>query len=148
MKSFTFFFVWVATGLILASAAFASTPPAPGSSQFTAAKVESIEDNLLLCLASEYPGVRASAALTLRQLKAVARDYSFNRSVIPLMRIVNGEQYDSQSRITAALALYSLESERGDYAIRMTAQLTEAERVKFIYEHLTYARMQEKLASR
>jgi HEAT repeat protein len=145
MKSFTILFVWVATGLILASAAFASSP---ASSKFTAAKVETIEDNLLLCLASEYPGVRSSAALTLKQLKAVASDYSFNRSVIPLMKIVNGEQYDSQSRIAAALALYSLESERGDYAIRMTAKLTETERVKFIYEHLAYARTQEKLASR
>ena len=120
----------------------------PVSSQFTVAKVETIEDNLLLCLASEYPGVRASAALTLQQLKAAAPEYSFNRTVIPLMKIVNGEQYDSQSRIAAALALYSLESERGDYAIRMTAQLTEMERVKFIYEHLAYARTQKKLGSR
>jgi len=43
--------------------------------------------------------------------------------------------------------LHSLESARGDYAIRMTAQLTEAARVKFIYEHLAYARMMETLAS-
>ncbi len=148
MKFLSYLFVWVATGLILASAAFASTPPAPASSQFTAAKVQSIEDNLLLCLSSECPGVRASAALTLKQLKAVVPEYSFNRSVIPLLRIVNGEQYDTQSRIAAALALSSLESDRGDYAIRMTAQLTGMERVKFIYEHLAYARMQEKLASR
>ena len=145
MKALRLIIVWVATGLILASAAYASTPSTP---QFTFTKVHTIEDNLLLCLASEYPGVRASAALTLRQLKAVAPDYSFNRSVIPLMKIVNGEQYDIQSRVAAALALHSLESARGDYAIRMTAQLTEAARVKFIYEHLAFARMMETLASR
>lgn len=145
MRSSVRFIVWVAAGLILASVAYASEPPSP---QFTTPKVKAIEDNLLLCLASEYPGVRASAALTLRQLKAEAPDYSFNRSIIPLMRIVNGEQFDCQSRIAAALALHSLASPRGDYAIRMTAQLTDETKVKFIYEHLAYARMTEVLASR
>lgn len=147
MKARMLFIVWVATGLMLASAAFASTPSNP-SSQFTPAKLQAIEDNLLLCFASEIPGVRASAALTLRQLKAVAGDYSFNRSIIPLMRIVKGEQYDVCSRVAAALALHSLESARGDYAISTTARFTEVAKVKFFCEHLAHARMMETLASR
>jgi hypothetical protein len=147
MKAATLFIVWVVMGLMLASVAFASTPPNP-SSQFTFTKLQAIEDNLLLCLASEIPGVRASAALTLRQLKAVAPEYSFNRSIIPLMRIVKGEQYDDCSRIAAALALHSLESARGDFAISRTAQFTDAERVKFICGHLAQARITETLASR
>ena len=146
MKARMLFIVWVATGLVLASAAFASPPSTP--SQFTPAKLQAIEDNLLLCFASEIPGVRASAALTLRQLKAVAGEYSFSRSIIPLMRIVKGEQYDVCSRVAAALALHSLESARGDYAISTTARFTEVAKVKFFCEHLAHARAQETLASR
>lgn len=148
MKIGKLLLICVAAGLILTSSAPASTPPDASSTRFSSEKLQIIEENLILCLNSEYPGVRASAALTLRQLKEVAPEYSFTSSIIPLMGIVNDERYDNPSRIAAALALHALKSDRGDYAIRMTSQLTDVARVKFIYEHLAYARLQERLANR
>ena len=138
--------VIVAASLVLPVVAIAGTPPNPPSSTFTVDKLATIEDNLVLCLTSEYPGVRATAALTIRQLKDAAPEYEFNRTIIPLMALVKNEDVDAVSRITASLALHSVQSSRGDYAIKMTARFTDVEKVKHLCEGLTYARTMEKLS--
>ncbi|MEP0822421.1 MAG: hypothetical protein HRF44_06195 [Ignavibacterium sp.] len=144
MKPTALFLILVAASLVLSGSAFAGTSPDNATSRFTSDQLSRIENNLLLCLASELPGVRATAALTLRQVRQAAPEYSFTRCIIPLMRIVKGEEFDITSRIAAGLALHDLASSRGDYAIKMTAQFTETERVKRTYEHLVFARSMEK----
>lgn len=144
MKQGSLLLIVVAASLVLSGSAFATAPPDNPTTRFTGEKLALIEDNLLLGLASESPGVRATAALTLRQLKEAAPDYSFSRSIIPLMRIVKDENCDVVCRITASLALHSLGSARGDYAIRMTGYFTETSRIKQLCENLAYARTLEK----
>jgi hypothetical protein len=147
MKHGSLLLIVVAASLVLSGSAFATAPPDnPTTRVFTQEQLVKIEDNLLLCLASECPGVRATAALTIKQLKETAPGYSFERSIIPLMRIVKNEDSDDCSRLTASLALHVLESARGDYAIKMTAYFTEAGRVKRMCENLSYTRTTEKLA--
>lgn len=148
MKPTALFLILVAASLVLSGSAFAGTPPDNATTRFTAAKLALIEDNLLLCLASDLPGVRATAALTVRQLKQAVPEHSFNRCVIPLMRIVKNEAFEPASRIAAGLALHELASARGDFAIKMTAQFTETERVKRTYEHLAFARLMENTSTR
>jgi hypothetical protein len=57
-------------------------------------------------------------------------EYNWSNSIIPLMRIVNGEDNDTDARITAALALYDLRTDRGDFLIVRNARFTSNERVK------------------
>lgn len=147
MKQFLVLLLLVAS-VAVCTTAFASALPADNTGKFTAEKLKQIEDNLIVCLASDCPGIRTSAALTLKQLKEIVPEYAFSRSIIPLMAVVNSEDYDENSRIVAALALYKLESDRGDYAIKWTGHFTGAPRVKHIYEALTYDREQSRLAAR
>lgn len=139
----------VAASLVFSGSAFAAAPPdLPATKLFTQEQLARIEDNLILCLSSESPGVRATAAMTIKQLKEAAPGYSFERSIIPLMRNVKNENSDDCSRLTASLALHVLGSARGDYAIKMTAHFTEAGRVKRMCEHLSFVRTMEKFALR
>ena len=134
--------------VVICSTALASAPSAGTDGKFTEEKLRQIEENLIACLASESPGVRTSAALTLKQLKEIAPEYALSRSVIPLMVVVNNEGFDQNSRIVAGLALHQLGSDRGDYAIKWTGYFTDATRVKHIFEALTYDRGQTRLTSR
>ena len=147
MRPGSLLLIVVAASLVLSGSAIASPPPDASTTRFTAQKLAVIEDNLLACLTSGYPGSRASAALAVRELKQVAPEYGFNRLIIPLMQIVKDENCDVASRITASLALHAIQSGRGDYAIKMTARFTEVERIKRICENLVYARMVEKTVS-
>ncbi len=131
--------VAVAASLMFCTAAAANPLETP-EQRFTEEKLALIQENLLFCLASEYPGVRATAALTLRQVKNAAPEHSFDECIIPLMRIVKSEKYDIASRITAALALHELRSARGDYAIKTTGWFTDVERLQRIYSALAFAR--------
>ncbi|MBM4168381.1 MAG: hypothetical protein FJ215_04405 [Ignavibacteria bacterium] len=148
MKPITPVVLIVVATLLIAASAFASTPPDRAASPFSFDRLKLIEENLIACLGSDIPGVRATAALTLKQLTDLAPDYSFDRSIIPLMRIVKDEACDGPSRIAAALALHALRSDRGDYAIKMNARFTRSQRIKHMYEHLALARSLERQAVR
>jgi hypothetical protein len=125
-----------------------------GSSQprFTQQKMERIEENLAICLESTIPGVQATAASTVRQLIALVPEYSFShRITIALMRIVKDEGATSGSRILAALALHDLDSEMGNFAIKMQARFGDCEKFKHFCALLAYTRNvenQEALADR
>ena len=58
--------------VVVCSVAVAATPPADNTGKFTMEKLKQIEENLIICLASGCPGIRTSAALTLKQLKELA----------------------------------------------------------------------------
>jgi hypothetical protein len=137
----------MAATLIFGATAFCAehpfNPTLANARSFSADQLELIESNLILALESNVPGLQATAALTLRQVKEISPDYAFNRSIIPLMRIVGNEEYDVTSRVAAGLALHDLRSERGDYRIKLAGRFTENPKLKHLYEWLAYYRTKE-----
>ncbi len=105
---------------------------------FHNATIEQTEQSLVLALNSDIPGVQLSAALTVRQLKALMPERSFSMFVIPLMRIVKQENADRCSRVIAAIALHDLHSAIGDYAISRQARFTGCDRLARTCRWLTY----------
>ncbi len=109
----------------------------PRAVQLTEQKIDLIEENLVMALArDDVPGLQASAALVLRDIKRTAPRFNFNSSTIPLMRIVKNENADRMSRVAAALALFELGSNIGDFAIRRTGEFTDDGHVKHICQSL------------
>ncbi|MBI5022533.1 MAG: hypothetical protein HZB59_13950 [Ignavibacteriales bacterium] len=102
-----------------------------------------IEANLISALKSNNSGMQTSAAIVLKQIKQIVPEYEFSQTIIPLMGIVKSEQCCSTTRVTAALALHALKSERGDFAIKRTARFTEDERLKQICSYLAWDREKE-----
>lgn len=134
MKTWLVFAALLGGVLILACTAVA------GHRAFDPPTLDRIERSLAMAFESNSPGMQATAALTLRQVKAVVPDYTFERCVIPLMRIVKGESYDPNARVCAAIALHELGSGRGDFAIRRTAEFTECPRLRHTCAWLTHYR--------
>ncbi len=85
-------------------------------------KKEAVEANLLNGVQSVNFGLRTSAAAMLGDLKS-------SQAVIPLMRMLRTES-DERARVVAALALYKIGDPVGIYAVKMTGQLDDNERVK------------------
>jgi hypothetical protein len=110
---------------------------------FKQATVEQTEKSLVMALESESPGLQMSAALTVRELKALMPERSFSCFVIPLMRIVKTEEGDRWARVVAAIALHDLHSAIGDFAIARTAKFCECERLKNTCIWLAYYRLLE-----
>jgi hypothetical protein len=113
------------------------------ASLFKNATIEQTEKSLIMALESESPGLQTSAALTVRELKALMPQRSFSCFVIPLMRIVKTEDGDRCSRVIAAIALHDLHSAIGDYAIARAAKFCDCERLKRTCTWLTYYRLLE-----
>jgi hypothetical protein len=83
---------------------------------------QTVESIIIVLNNHDSPSMQASAAQTIRQLEWTFPDESFDSFVEPLMRIVNNEGADSQTRILAALALDGLHSDTGDAAIERVAK--------------------------
>ena len=129
----------VGMALVGALSAKASAAGPARDSRFSDEKLILIEANLVAGLSdADRPTLQASAAGVLRQVKEYAPEYDFSSAVIPLMAIVKDESKDEPARILAALALHSLHSGRGDYAIKTTAWFTGNERVKKICSALAF----------
>jgi hypothetical protein len=120
------------TGIVLCSVVFGIVAAGDIETRrtFTKATVERIEKDLIRALESNSPGLQTSAATTLIQMRKLVPNYAWSQSIIPLMRIVNGENYEADARIAAALALYELRTDRGDYSIVRNARFTSNARVK------------------
>jgi hypothetical protein len=135
--------------VLLGLALFAATAMAQGegrrSPYFSDEKLYQFETNLIIAIQSGYPGLESSAAQTLRELKAYNPGFSYSRSIVPLMRLVKSENADTRSRICATLALHDLKSERGDYAIAITAKFSDNQKMKKLCYWLAYTRQVEKL---
>ncbi len=131
----------IALGIVLAGAvSVQAQQSALHSPYFTADKIHQFETNLIVALNSGIPGMQSSAAQTLRELRLYNPDYDYSRSIIPLMRIVKSEGADTPARLCAVLALFDLRSDRGDYAITMTAKFSDNARVKTLCTWLSYVR--------
>jgi hypothetical protein len=119
-------------GIVLCTAAYGFVVAGDIETQrtLTKANVGRIEKDLIKAFESNSPGLQASAAITLIQIRREMPEYNWSNSIIPLMHIVNGEDNDADARIAAALALYDLRTDRGDYSIVRNARFTSNDRVK------------------
>ncbi len=130
-------------GLLVGTAAAQTNEHSVSSPKFTDLKLHEIETNLILALQNGYPEMQASAAQTLRELKMYNPEYSFSRSVIPLMKIAKSERDSTSARLCAILALFDLKSGRGDFAIQMTGKFSDNRKVRELCTWLTYVRQHE-----
>jgi hypothetical protein len=103
--------------------------------------------SLRYALESGIPGLQATAAQTVRDLKANIPEESFSSLVIPLMRIVKDENADHAARILAAFALHDLNSPRGDFAIGRMAVFSQDKQVRYLCGSLTAKRMDQEMRS-
>jgi len=110
---------------------------------FSQAQIERIEKSIVKTLESDIPDMQINGALTLHRFREVAPEYGWDRCIIPLMRILNGEENHPSARLIAAMALHELRSSRGDFAISRNAQFTDNLRVKRYCVILTRTRLVE-----
>ena len=96
-----------------------------------------------MALRTPSPGMQASASQVVRDLKVLLPEQEFSLLIIPLMAIVKNEDAEVPVRMVAALALYDLQSAKGDFTIQRVAQFTKNERMKHLCTWLTYDRMQK-----
>lgn len=128
---------------LIAGRATAQDTAAPSFDPNNKVRVDQTKKSLVIALESESPGLQATAAETVRELKALLPEESFSVFVIPLMRIVKNGDAQIEARIMAALALSDLHSDRGDYAIRMEAKNCESCRLGYILGALAVHRARE-----
>jgi hypothetical protein len=136
-------FVMMLLGLAFVAATAIAQGEGRRSPYFSNEKLYQFETNLIVAIQSGFPGLETSAAQTLRELKVYNPDFSFSRSIIPLMRIVKSENAHTQSRICAALTLHDLRSDCGDFAIARTAKFSENTKIKKLCYWLAYTRQAE-----
>lgn len=116
------------------------------AARFTNVTFEQTEQELYNGLKSTNPDVLASVSLTIKDLRELYPERSLSKMIIPLMAVVKNEDMPCAARTTAAIALHSLNSARGDFAIKRTALYTNCERTKHICNWLTYYRHVEENA--
>ena len=133
-------------GIVLCTVAYGMLVAGDTGTQrrLTKESVTRIEKDLVKAFESNSPGLQASAAITLIQVRMEVPEYEWSNSVIPLMRIVNSENTDADARIAAALALYELRTDRGDFSIVRNARFTSNNRVKRFCALLAANRQLEK----
>ena len=132
----------LAGGLIGAGTAFAASED-EYVLNLSEAQLNVIEQNLVQALESNSPGLQASAAQVIRDVKKLRPEFKFSRSVIPLMGNVKNERSDIGARIVATLALHELKTARGDFAISRSAKFSNNGRIQHLCTWLTYARAKE-----
>lgn len=110
----------------------------------TKEKLALIEENLLRALESKSVGIWIGGAQVVRELKLKSPEYDFSKLIIPLMRILKDKQADRAARIMAALALYDINSERGNFAIERESQFDDDALFKTVCVNLAESRMAKK----
>ncbi len=108
--------------------------------RFTPGNLLLIEQNLIAGLRdTDHPGLQESSGQLLLELQRSVPAFDYSDALFPLMTIVKDENEPSAARIYAALALHNLKSARGDYAIEMTAKMTDDTRVQKVCTDIEYA---------
>jgi HEAT repeat protein len=89
-----------------------------------------IEDNLIVGLQSDNLGLKTASAYMLGE-------YGSSKCVIALMRVLkNGDT--EEERISAALALTKINTEKARFAVKQRAKYDESERVRKICEKFSH----------
>ena len=145
MKRSTFFL----SGILLLSGAnlFAQETYAPQCDPCIKKRLPQTIGSLALALESQNPGLQATAAQTVRDLKAYMPGESFSRLVIPLMRIVKDESADHGARILAALALHELNSAKGNFAIKQMVLFSQDRQLRHLCGAMTVRRIEQEQAA-
>jgi hypothetical protein len=106
-------------------------------------KLNRIEDNLVKNLESQSIGMVIGGAQVVRELKAKAPEHGFSKVIIPLMRILKDKTADRGARMMAALALFDVNSDRGNFAIQREAELSDDDLLKIVCMNLSKARKEK-----
>lgn len=134
--------------LLIAGRSVAQETTTPLFNPNNTVRLQQTEKSLVIALESDSPGLQATAAQTVRELKVLLPDESFSAFVIPLMRIVKNGDAQVEARILAALALQDLHSHRGDFVIKMEAKYTGNGRLAHIFGALAMERVKEVQSAR
>ena len=110
---------------------------------YSQAQVDQIEKCIVKGLQSSETTQQVDAAMMLHRVRQVVPAHDWDRCIIPLMRILNGEDNQPPVRLLAAMVLHELRTERGDFAISRNSLFTDNERVKRYCTLLTRARLIE-----
>ena len=134
--------------VILAAGSMACTTlcaqqPIEGSF-YSQTQVDRIEMSIAKGLESNEPSKQFDAAMMLHRMRGLAPAHDWDRCVIPLMHILNGEDNQPSARVLAAMVLHELRTERGDFAISRNALFTDEARVRRYCTILTRTRLIEK----
>jgi hypothetical protein len=86
------------------------------------AKYDRVEKNLLIGLASDNLGLRASCAYMLGEIGST-------NAMIPLMGVLHNEASEG-ARIMAALSLYKIGTPMGNFAVKRASRFDDSERVR------------------
>ena len=87
-----------------------------------------IEDNYLVGLNSDVPGLQVSCAYFLGEMKS-------ERAVIPLMKMFRDENAMPGQRLMAAWSLYKIGDERGMYLIKCQGDDQECDYLRCLCEY-------------
>ncbi len=130
MKQIHRYALAVAGVLLISGAALAQTTNNVDI-QLNPQTISAIEQNLVAGLKdTDHPGLQESSTTVLLNLQLLDKGFDFSDALFPLMSIVKDEHEPAPARILAAVALRNLNSARGDYAIEMTAQMSDEPRVQ------------------
>jgi len=113
-------------------------------SLLSASQVDQAERSIVKGLESSEPARQVEAVMTLHRVRGLAPTHGWDRCIIPLMHILNGETNEPATRLLAALVLHELRTERGDFAIARSAQFTDNVRVRRYCAILTRTRLIER----
>ena len=123
--------------LFLSSVLFAKEPKKPERNAantyndftvFTDDEFSRIENNLLVGVKSENPGLQTSCAYFLGEMKS-------DKALIPLMRLARNGNTE-EVRIIAGLSLYKIESHIGLHMLKGRAQNDDSELVRKTFDRL------------
>lgn len=113
-------------------------------SLYSQEQVNRIEKNIVSGLKSHEVVQQTDAAMMLHRMLELVPARDWDRCIIPLMHILNGENNEPSARLLAALVLHEMRTERGDFAISRNALFTDDSRVKRYCTILTRTRLVEK----
>ena len=135
-------FIILAAGTIAWTTLFAFQPVE--RTLFSQQQLDQIEKSIARGLESVDVAQQIDAAMLLHRVLGQVPAHEWDRCIIPLMHILNGENNNSSARLLAAMVWHELRSERGDFAISRNALFTDDGRVKRYCAILTRTRLIER----
>lgn len=97
--------------------------------------LEKAERNIQATLQGDNDNLKESAIQVIRELQKAYPDYNFRRVNIPLMKILRN--HDNRNfRVLAALALFEVGGETGQYAVKEAARFDDDRMVQYICKNL------------
>ena len=134
--------ITLAAGTMACTTLFAQQPAE--RALYSQTQIDRIEQSIAKGLESDAAAQQIDAAMMLHRVLGLVPVRDWDRCIIPLMRILNGEHNEPSARVLAAMVLHELRTERGDFAISRNALFTDDARVKRYCMILARTRLAEK----